>query len=348
MTEQHATTLRDTVLTLAGIVFLLAAARQSVAIVDPFLLALFIAVIAVTPVNWLKKRGVPSTLAVGLVLLAVVLLLVLTSLMIGSSMAQFSQALPGYQERIAELTEQVVSFLLTKGIDIRDAGILKAVDPGVVLNFANSLFSGVADILSNSALIMFTTMFMLFDAMAFPAKFVAVEGSNTEKTLQQIARIVKSTNEYTVIKAAVSLLTGIVIWLGLTLIGLDFAVLWGVIAFGLNFVPNIGSILAAVPAILLGLIQLGASKTLIIIGLYLGVNIIMGNVLEPRIMGKKLGLSTLAVFLSLVFWGWLLGPVGMLLSVPLTMVVKLASMNNPQTIWFAVLLSPAPEEEKKK
>ena len=346
MTEQHSTILRDTVLTLAGITFLLFATRQAAAIVNPFLLALFIAMIAVNPVNLLKARGLPSVLAVGLVLLAVMLLFGLITIMLGSSIAQFNQALPEYQARLTELTKQVVSFFLGKGIDIQDTAVFGAIDPGIILSFANTLFSGIADILSQSVLIMFTAMFMLFDAIDFPRKFISVEGSKTEKTLEQMTRLVKSTNEYTVIKAAISLVTGLFIWLGLALIGLDFAVLWGVLAFGLNFVPNIGSILASVPAVLLGLIQLGPGKTLIIILLYLAINTIMGTVIEPRIMGKKLGLSTLTVFLSLVFWGWILGPVGMLLSVPLTMAVKAAAMNNPQTVWFGILISPAPEEEE--
>ncbi len=346
MTEQHSTILRDTVLTLAGITFLLFATRQAAAIVNPFLLALFITMIAVTPVNLLKDRGVPSALAVGLVLLAVILLLGLISIMLGSSMTQFNRALPEYQTRLTELTEQVVSFFLGKGIDIQDKAVFGAIDPGIILSFANTLFSGIADILSQSVLIMFTAMFMLFDAIDLPRKFTSVKGSNTEKTLKQITRLVKSTNEYTVIKAAISLVSGLFIWLGLAMIGLDFAVLWGVLAFGLNFVPNIGSILASVPAVLLGIIQLGPGKTLIIILLYLVVNTIMGTVIEPKIMGKKLGLSTLTVFLSLVFWGWILGPVGMLLSTPLTMAVKAAAMNNPQTVWFGILISPAPEEGK--
>ena len=121
--------------------------------------------------------------------------------------------------------------------------------------------------------------------------------------------------------------------------------MWGVIAFILNFVPNIGSLLAAVPAVLLAFIQLGPGYGLVVIAIYGIVNTIVGNVVEPRIMGKRLGLSTLTVFLSLVFWGWLIGPIGILLSVPLTMVVKFATMNNPQTTWFGVLLSPVPKKQ---
>ena len=97
-------------------------------------------------------------------------------------------------------------------------------------------------------------------------------------------------------------------------------------------------------AIVCYIIQLGPVSGLIVVTIYGSVNLIMGNVIEPKIMGKRLGLSTLTVFLSLVFWGWLFGPVGMLLSVPLTMTVKFAAMSNPQTIWFGVLLSPVPEQ----
>jgi predicted PurR-regulated permease PerM len=124
-------------------------------------------------------------------------------------------------------------------------------------------------------------------------------------------------------------------------IGVDFPILWGLLAFLLNYVPTIGSIIAAVPAVLLALIQLGPASALAVTGCYVAINIGMGNVIEPRYMGRGLGLSTLVVFLSLVVWGWLLGPVGMFLSVPLTMTAKMALEANPSTTWIAYLLGPA-------
>jgi predicted PurR-regulated permease PerM len=132
--------------------------------------------------------------------------------------------------------------------------------------------------------------------------------------------------------------TGLVVTGGLMLIGVDYALLWGLIAFLLNYVPNIGSIIAAIPAVLLALVQLGPVHAVLVAGLYLIVNVVMGNAVEPRLMGKSLGLSTLVVFLSLVFWGWVLGPVGMLLSVPLTMIMKIALEVNPSTRWLAIML----------
>ena len=134
-------------------------------------------------------------------------------------------------------------------------------------------------------------------------------------------------------------MTGIAVTIGLMLLGLDYFLLWGLLAFLLNYVPNIGSIIAAIPAVLLAVVQLGMFKALLVAAIYLAVNIIMGNAVEPKLMGHKLGLSSLVVFLSLVFWGWILGPIGMLLSVPLTMIVKIALEVNDSTRWLAILLS---------
>ena len=120
--------------------------------------------------------------------------------------------------------------------------------------------------------------------------------------------------------------------------------LWAVLAFLFNYIPNIGSIIAAVPAVLLAFVQLGpATASFTALGFVVS-NMVMGNVIEPRYMGRGLGLSTLVVFLSLIFWGWLLGTVGMLLSVPLTMIVKIALESSPDTRWVALLLASDTDE----
>lgn len=345
MTENTSNNLRDTVITLAGILILLGIARYASAIVVPLLLSLFISIIAASPVNWLKDRGVPTLLSLGIVLLSIIILIVLLSLMLGRTMVQFNDALPVYQAKLSKLTESITVLLSDRGINLETAGILEAIDPGAIMTFANSLMVGLADALGNAVLIMFTTMFLLLDSLDFPKKVRSAQGDKSKEILEQITLFVKSTNQYMFIKALVSLGTGVLIWLSLEFFGLDFALLWGVIAFVLNFIPNIGSFLAAVPAVLLALVQLGPVSALIVIAIYAAANTIMGNVVETKLMGKKLGLSLLAVFLSLVFWGWLFGSVGMLLSVPLTMAVKFAAMSNPRTRWLGILLSPAPEDE---
>ena len=144
------------------------------------------------------------------------------------------------------------------------------------------------------------------------------------------------------IKTAVSAVTGTVVGLWVAALGLDFALLWGLVAFLLNFIPNLGSIIAAIPAVLLAMVQFGPGRAAVIAAGYLVVNIVFGSVVEPMLMGRRLGLSTLVVFASLVFWGFVWGPVGMLFSVPLTMVVKIALENSKDFRWVAVMLDANP------
>ena len=337
--------LRDSILILAGIAMLLTWAHDASDIVVPFLLSLFISIIAVSPVNWLRKKGLPTLWAVGIVIVVVALLLAVITLMLGSTVEQFNLALPGYQARLNSLSVELANWLALQGIDIRQTQILKAINPGALMNFVNTIVLGFGSVLSNAALIILTVIFMLMEASSFPRKLSMMAGKQGGQSLQRIAEIMDSTRRYTVIKALISLVTGFLIWFLLMFVGLDFAVLWGFLAFVLNFVPNIGSLLAAIPAVLLSLLQMEPVMALVVIAIYLAVNAIMGNLIEPAVMGQQVGLSTLSVFLSLIFWGWLFGPVGMLLSVPLTMVVKFAAHNNPHTQWFAILLGHAPPPE---
>jgi len=136
----------------------------------------------------------------------------------------------------------------------------------------------------------------------------------------------------------------VTIWL--LILGVDFAMLWGLLAFFFNFVPNIGSIIAAIPPVVLAIVQPGMGlgvATWVAIG-YALINIVIGNVVEPRVMGRGLGLSTLVVFLSLIFWGAVLGPVGMLLSVPLTIIARIILAGHERTRWIAILLAGSPAD----
>jgi predicted PurR-regulated permease PerM len=121
--------------------------------------------------------------------------------------------------------------------------------------------------------------------------------------------------------------------------GVDFSLLWGLLAFLLNFIPNVGSIIAAIPAVLMALLQFGTTGALATLVVFVVVNTVIGTLLEPRIMGQRMNLSPLIVFVSLVFWGWLWGPLGMLLSVPLTMAIRIMLEGNEQTRPFAVLMA---------
>jgi predicted PurR-regulated permease PerM len=179
---------------------------------------------------------------------------------------------------------------------------------------------------------------MLFEAASFPRR-LHIALADPEMKMSQIDRFIRSVNSYLAIKTVVSVFTGLFVGVWLYVLGVDHFELWAVFAFLFNYIPNIGSIIAAIPAVLMAFVQFGVGEAGLAALGFLLVNTVMGNVIEPRFMGRGLGLSTLVVFLSLIFWGWLLGSVGMLLSVPLTMIVKIALESREETRWFAILLS---------
>ncbi len=314
--------------------------RYAQDLVVPFLLALFITVIATAPMSWMKRRGWPPALAVGSIFVGIILIELLMAALMGGSFHAFTQKLPEYQERLRGLADGVLTWLSGLGVDVSHGIIRRAVDPGSVMVFANHMVSSIGQGLSHTFLLMFTVLFMLTETWELPDKLATIGGERTRINAERLMAIIDSTKRYTSIKALMSAVTGLLIWAGTSAVGLDFSVLWGFLAFLLNFIPTIGSIIAAVPAVLLALVQLGPGWAAAVAGLYLAVNMVIGNFIEPRYLGRQVGLSTLVVFLSMVFWGWLLGPVGMLLSVPLTMVAKFAAEANERTRWLAVLLAP--------
>ncbi|MBW1609133.1 MAG: AI-2E family transporter, partial [Deltaproteobacteria bacterium] len=212
-------------------------------------------------------------------------------------------------------------------------------NPGAAMKLIATGLNSLGKVLANGVLILMTVIFMLIEASSLPVKLRTILG-DTEDVLTNFDTFINNVKHYMAIKTVVSLATGIVIAVWLTVIGVDFPVLWGLLAFFLNYVPNIGSIIAAIPAVLLAILQLGVVQALTAAAGYVVVNMVMGSVIEPRFMGRGLGLSTLVVFLSLIFWGWVLGPVGMLLSVPLTMTAKIALDAREETRWLAILLGP--------
>ncbi len=245
--------------------------------------------------------------------------------------------MPRYQIRLTQEMEPLIHWIQSMGFQLDKDLVLKSIDPGASMRLVAQMLSGLGGILTNSFLILLTVIFILFEASSFQQKVQNAFGDPIG-TMAQVKKITDTVNNYLAIKTVVSLGTGVVVAIWVWALGIDFPVVWGLLAFLLNFIPNLGSIIAAVPPVLLGYIQFGVGRALLVAAGYGVVNVVFGNVLEPKLMGRKLGLSTLVVFLSLIFWGWLWGPVGMLLSVPMTMVVKIALGSNPSTHWISILL----------
>lgn len=322
---------------LASFIVVVAGMRAAEELLVPFLLSLFIAVICSPPLAWLKQRGIPNGIAILMIIAVVVVIGVVIGAVVGSSITSFKQDLPEYQARLTSLSAGLFSRLSELGLDVDLSQLKQSFNPAAALSLAGSTIASFGNVMTNAVLILLTVVFILAEEVGLAEK-IKQTNKDSEKSLDAVKYFTRGVNQYMAIKTALSCVTGLVIMIWLKIQGVDYYVLWGLLAFLLNYVPTLGSILAAVPAVLLALVQLGPGHAAITGLGFVFVNFVIGNVLEPRIMGKGLDLSALVVFLSLVFWGWVLGPIGMLLSVPLTMMVKIALESFDDTRWLAVML----------
>lgn len=330
------------VLLFAGLVVIAAGLKAAQALVVPFLLSVFIATIASTPMLWLESKKVPKLIALLIVLAGLVSMLLGVGALFTQSIGQFTESLPSYQERLRAIIEAVLNWMAEQGF-ASSTDYSDMFDPSTALALVGTTLRGLGAVLSNGFLILLTVIFILAEASTVRGKLLMALKS-PERQLPHFERFAKTVNRYMAIKATTSVATGLIIGWFLTFIGVDYPFLWGLLAFFLNFVPAIGSIIAAVPPVLLALMQLDGGVVLALVTAlgFLVTNVLIGNFVEPRFLGQGLGLSTLVVFLSLVFWGWMLGPVGMLLAVPLTVTAKIALDAGESTWRLGLLLGPAP------
>lgn len=331
-------TISNFMLGLAAFVVVVAGMRAAESLLIPFLLSLFIAVICTPPLLWMKSKGLPGWLAMIIVIVNVAICGAVVGVIVGAAIADFRQDLPEYQQRLTDITADIFLKLESLGISVDAQRIRASFNPAAALSFAGNTLASLGNIMTNAFMILLTVVFILGEEVGFSEKLKSTS-RNSEKTIEAINQFTTGVNRYMAIKALMSLLTGSLILVWLWFLKVDYFVLWGTLAFLLNFVPTLGSIIAAIPAVLLAVVQLGFGEAAMVGAGFLAANLGVGNVLEPRMMGRGLDLSTLVVFLSLVFWGWVLGPVGMLLSVPLTMTVKIALESFDETRWLGVLLS---------
>lgn len=332
---------------MASMVIILAGIKAAAEIVIPFLLSLFIAIICSPIINTLTRRKLPLWLAILLLFLLCLVAFFFFAGLINSTVREFTASIPLYkillQEKVFTLAQLAKQWNLP--IQVSREMVQEWFDPSVLMNFISHLLLNFSGVVTNTFVLCLVVILMLFEAPTAKHKLALVlsQGENVEAHERHINRVLQSVIRYLGVKTVISLLTGGCIWLLLACLNVQYAVLWGMLSFLLNYIPNIGSIIAGVPIIVQALLLNTFPEAL---GVFVGVitiNMLIGNLLEPKMMGKTLGLSTLVVFLSLLFWGWLLGSVGMLLSVPLTMAVKIALESSPSTRHYAALLGDIQE-----
>lgn len=326
----------------ASLVIVVAGLRAGASLLIPLVFALFLAVLCYPSVQSLQRRGVPGLAAVGLTVVAVLALLVGPGLLVVAAVRQFISAAPAYQARLVEMTNRTIESVrgrLPAGWlpddYMFDSSLLPGYfDPARALDVLVNALSGVVTLLSVSFLVVIVTAFMLLEGAHRTRRPAALMGQTT----QNIARIIREMQIYLQVKTLVSLATGLAAGLWLALLDVDFALLWALTAFLLNFIPNLGSIAAALPPALVALIQFGPSTMGLVLLGYVALNALLGSVLEPYLLGRQLKISPLAVFLSVIIWGWIWGLAGALLAMPMTMALKIVLEQSTDLQWVARLL----------
>lgn len=321
----------------AAFIIIIAGVKAASSIVVLFLLSVFIATVSVPAMYWLEKLKIPRFIAFIMVLAAIIVVLFGFGYILSTTVDSFLANTPQYQAKIIELIDSASNSLNRLGIETSKVDLENMFNPSNILDFASIFLKSFTAILSNSFIIFLGATFMLFEMSSLKTNIETHKKAKSSNNPFEIFS--QKLNKYLAIKTIISFITGLLVSIGLTLLGIDFAILLGLIAFLLNYIPSFGSILAAIPAILVSLVGIDSSDVFWVILLYLSVNIVIGNIIEPRIMGKNLGLSVVVVFFSLIFWGWVLGPIGMFLAVPISMTIKIALESHPSTKSIALFLN---------
>jgi len=341
--QQRQETGSRVLLVAASLVIVIAGLKAAAGLLLPFLISIFLAMVSLPLLNWLKSKRIPDWLAVLVTIIVAIGVLVTIAVLVGGSIQEFMREAPKYRARLGQMYAQILQWFEALGMPVPPQVAEELFNPTYAMDMLTGTLRGVAAVLSNLLLVFFTIVFILAEAAGFPGKMQAAFGWGAGP--ERLDKILQEVQRFLAIKSVVSLVTGTLVGTSLWLVGVDFPLLWGGLAFLLNYIPTLGSFLAAIPPVLLAMLQLGPGYALVVALIFLVINIPMGNLIEPYFMGRRLGISTLVVFLSLVFWGWVWGPVGMLLSVPLTMILKILLENTEDLRWIAVFLDPSPRGE---
>lgn len=316
----------------------------------PVSLAFFIAAVSFPITDFLRRHKVPRLLAVpitvGVVFAFLSAILVIGYIFINDLTA--GDKLEKYGRKMYEVAINGGAKLEEWGLESAEEEVKKVLSEDSIANYfqenLTSMLTGVLDMLKTSFIVLILLVFMLGEARMFGRRFdsiVEAQGPNFQRMLSATRDIQKYLGIKTLISIATGALAGILCWAA----GIEMPLLWGILAFSLNYIPAIGSILAGVPPVILSLLVYDFQHAMVVAGGYLLINGFLGNFLEPALLGRRFGLSTVVVVISVLFWGFLWGPVGMLLAVPLTMMVKVALDNSAELRWLSVAISHGKKQD---
>lgn len=310
--------------------------REMANVFVPLVVAVFLSMLGIAPLNWLIVKGIPRIIAVIGVFCAVMLSFLGIAFLIASSVSGFMDVVPDYSLKIDELLSKFMELLAKLGIRNSSNSWIPKIEPSSIFDVFSLALSSILDILSKSTVVAFYLVFILLEASQFKEKMSAAFENKFETDV--IDRVVRDAQNYIVVKTGVNLIWGTAVWIAAVLFQLPFAGFWGLITFLFCFVPVLGSILSLVPPVLLSFVEMGYVKAMLFLFILLAIHIIVGNIVEPIFIGKNLDLSPFVAFFAISFWGWIWGLTGMLLSVPLTMMLKLCFEHTRDLHWLSILM----------
>ena len=333
-------------ITLASIVIIITGLKFAAPLLGQFLMALFIAVICTPSIKWMEGKKVPRGLAILIVLTVILAFVYSVVALVGDSINSFNTNKAFYIEQLNVRFHELVTWLAAIGIPIDTFELESLFEKIDIMALITHVVGGVGVIFGDFFIIFLSVIFLLAETTSFPSKFSRAF-SNSKEKMVHVNHVLSKIRHYLAIKAVTSFITGALATALLLILEVDYPFLWGMVAFLLNFIPSIGSLIAAIPPLLLALVQLGfGAFAWTGIGYFI-INNIIGNFVEPKLMGKMLGLSTFVTFASLIGWGFIFGPIGMFLSVPLTMTIKIALDTSEKTRWLGIMLGPEDEASEK-
>jgi predicted PurR-regulated permease PerM len=342
---QHERPLPRAMIIAASTVVVVAGLHAASGALELLLLAALLAALSYPLVGALERARVPTVVAVLLALVVDLAALTGLGVLLAMGIKELAALPERYDAPLERLLTDLGPLLRRLGVDLQQVRLIDLFGGAHAIEMAEGAVGRIAEVLSNAIVVLLTMAFMLLEATGFSEKLRLAFGRSASD-MTALSRINGEIQKYIRIKTGVSALTGVVLGSWVAVLHVDFALLWGLLFFAGNFIPNIGTLATLIPPLLLALIQHGVGTAILVAAGSVGVHTLLGNVIEPQLMGRRLGLSPLVVVISLIVWGWVWGVTGMLLSVPLTMILKIALENSRDYRWFAALLDPSPHPRR--
>jgi AI-2 transport protein TqsA len=323
----------------AATIVVLAGMRLGAPVVTPTLFALVLSLIFSPIYSWLKRRGLPAPLALLIMLVALSILFVSLFGFLSVSIGKFTGRLAYYTTQLDLRTDELQSLL--EGLGISNLDLREVVKPGAIVGALGNVLSGLGSFLSNLFLILMITLFLLGEGPAIAARMRASAAPDNPQ-LARLTVVARGVIRQLGLRAITNFVIGTGITVLFWLLGVDFPLLWGVLAFFLSFVPYIGLPIAAAPGVLLALAEFGVSRALLAILGVVVINQLAEYGLDPFLLSRGLQLSPAIVFLSFTLWAWLLGAPGAFLAMPITLLLAAMFDTFPETRWLANLMTTRP------